>query len=124
MRPKSKMMVFWSSLEKIGFPPKTIFCLGKSTPNPSFSWQKIGFSRQNHPCPRKKLVLLLFPSHVFAREKLGFCAKTIFFLGKTKKCQKTILLDFGRIVSQKMHVLVFWSFVGKGWFSFPKPSFS
>ena len=58
--------------------------------------------------------------------------KTNFFLGKTKK---TIFLEFGRIVSQKMVFLVFPRkklvflpktifFLGKSWFSCPKPSFS
>ena len=61
--------------------------------------------------------------------------KTNFFLGKTKK---TIFLEFGRIVSQKMVFLVFLVFsrkklvflpktiffLGKSWFSCPKPSFS
>ena len=62
--------------------------------------------------------------------------KTNFFLGKTKK--KTIFLEFGRIVSQKMVFFVFLVFprkklvflpktiffLGKSWFSCPKPSFS
>ena len=37
-----------------------------------------------------------------------FLPKTIFFLGKTKK---TIFLEFGRIVSQKM--VFFWFSLGK-----------
>ena len=45
--------------------------------------------------------------------------KTNFFLGKTKK---TIFLEFGHIVSQKM--FFFWFFLGKSWFFGPKPSFS
>ena len=70
--------------------------------------------------------------------------KTNFFLGKTKK---TIFLEFGRIVSQKMvfleekvgfsvqnhlgkswfflpKTIFFPVFLGKSWFSCPKPSFS
>ena len=61
--------------------------------------------------------------------------KTNFFLGKTKK---TIFLDFGHIVSQKMFFLVFLVFprkklvfcsktiffLGKSWFFGPEPSFS
>ena len=61
--------------------------------------------------------------------------KTNFFLGTTKK---TLFLEFGYIVSQKMvffaflvfprKKLVFLSktivFLGKNWFSCPKPSFS
>ena len=57
--------------------------------------------------------------------------KTNFFLEKTKK---TIFLEFGRIVSQKMVFLVFPRkklvflpkaifFLGKSWFSRPKPFF-
>ena len=61
--------------------------------------------------------------------------KTNFFLGKTKK---TIFLEFGRIVSQKIVFLVFLVFprkklvflpktiffLGKSWLSCPKPFFS
>ena len=60
--------------------------------------------------------------------------KTNFFLGKTKK---TMFLEFGRIVSQKMFFLFFFGFswekvgflpktfvfLGQSWFSCPKPSF-
>ena len=58
--------------------------------------------------------------------------KTNFFLGKTKK---TIFLEFGHIVSQKMFFLVFPRkklvfrsktifFLGKSWFFGPEPSFA
>ena len=58
--------------------------------------------------------------------------KTNFFLGKTKK---TIFLEFGHIVSQKMVFLVFPRkklvfrsktifFLGKTWFFGPQPFFS
>ena len=58
--------------------------------------------------------------------------KTNFFLGKTKK---TICLEFGRIVMVFLVFLVFPRkklallpktifFLGKSWFSCPKPSFS
>ena len=43
-----------------------------------------------------------------------FLSKTIFYLGKTKK---TIFLEFGRIVSQKMVFSVFF------WFSLGKVGF-
>ena len=54
------------------------------------------------------------PKPFFPRKKLVFLSKTIFFLGKTKK---TIFLESGRIVSQKMVFLVFpkksWFFIGR-----------
>ena len=53
--------------------------------------------------PRKKLVFSA-QNHLFPRKKLVFLSKTIFFLRKTKK---TIFLEFGRIVSQKMFFLFF-----------------
>ena len=58
----------------------------------NFSQEKDGFRQKNKLFPRKKMMVL--------------GRKTNFFLGKTKK---TIFLEFGRIVSQKM---VFFGFFG------------
>ena len=91
---------------------KTIFFLGKSwfsIPKPSFSEEKDGFGQKNQLVPGEKMVL---------------GRKTNSFLGKTKK---TIILDLGRIVSQKQFFLVFLPktifFLGKSWFSTRKPFF-
>ena len=96
MGPDSKKMVFLVfPRKKMVLGRKTNFFRGKrwfwaeKNPKPSFSSEKVGFSAQNHLFPRKKLV---------------FLPKTIFFLGKTKK---TIFLESGPIVSQKMVSLVF-----------------
>ena len=43
--------------------PKTMFFLGKSwffCPKPSFSWEKVGFSAQNHLFPRENQKSHLF----------------------------------------------------------------
>ena len=79
-----KAVFFWFSLGK------RWFWTGKQT----FSWEKDGFGQN-----------LLFP-----RKKLVFRPKTIFFLGKP---QKTIFLEFGRIVSQKMFFWFFWFSLAK-----------
>ena len=49
-------------------------------------------------------------TNFFLRKKMVLDRKTIFFLGKTKK---TIFLEFGRIVSQKMFFCFFWYSLGK-----------
>ena len=70
----------------------------------------------------------------FPRAKMVLGRKTNFVLGRY---QKTIILDFGRIVSQQMFFFVFGVltrkklvflpktifFLGKSWFFTPKPSF-
>ena len=77
--------------------------------------------RKNQLFPRKKMVLDR-KTNFFPRKKMVLGRKTNFFLGKTKK---TILLEFGRIVSQKMVFFCFFGFfLGKSWFFCPTPSFS
>ena len=65
---------------------------------PTFSWEKDGFRQKKQLFPRKKMVLGR-KNQLFPRKKMVLGRKTNFFLGKTKK---TIFLEFGRIVSQKM----------------------
>ena len=48
-----------------------------------------------------------FPRKRWFRKKVALGRKTNFFLGKTRK---TIILDFGRIVSEKMFLFVFFGF--------------
>ena len=78
---------------------KPTFFLGKNQKKHLFGVWPHSFPKDGFLVfPEKKLVFSA-QNHLFPRKKLVFLPKTIFFLGKTKK---TILLEFGRIVSQKM----------------------
>ena len=83
------------------------FSLGKRwlwTGKPTFSQENDGFGQKNQLFPREK------------RKRWFGAGKPNFFLGKTKQ---TIILDFGRIVSQKFFFFrFFWFSIGKSWFSF------
>ena len=85
------------------------------TQNHLFPKKKIGFSTENQLFPGIKLVFGPKPSCSW--EKVGFPTENQLVPRENKK---TMFLEFGRIVSQKMIVLFF----GKNWFVGPKPSFS
>ena len=115
-----KLWFFWVSPGRSWF-SYPILSLGKSC-----------FFCQNNLSPRKKLV---FPcqNHFFPREKFVFLPKTIFILRKIWR--KT---NFFRGTTKTKHNFelwphsfpifcfcdFFWLSLGKGRFSFPKPSFS
>ena len=85
--------------------------LGKSSKTNFFLGQGWFWREKPIFCQEKDGFGVLFP-----RQKMVLGGKPIF----SREDQKTIILDFGRIVYQKM----FFCFsLGKSWFSFPKPSF-
>ena len=98
MRPNSKKMFFWFSPRK-----------------------KLVFSAQNHFILRKKLVFL--PKTIFLLGKSWFFAQNHLF--PREKPKKTIFLESGPIVSQKMVFFGFFLvFPRKKLVFCAKPSFS
>ena len=97
---------------------------------PTFSCQKHGFGLKNQFFPRKKMVLDR-KTHFFLGKRWFWIEKPIF----PREDKKSIFLEFGHIVCQKILFVVFPRkklvcrsktifCLGKSWFFGPKASFS